>query len=261
MDGEEEVERDDAPVEEEPVVDEPATPDPPPTNGETPWSKDLEAAFEDAQTRGQVDAFLRENVQPYVTQIEQATQVNRDAERLWNDFTSEPVDTFRAVATELFGEDVAGKLSDVITNPDDTEEDTVTEEPEFKIDDDELPEHVREAVEYVQNERQQREWDAELSRLREANSDINIIEDLFYPFVSAADGDTEEAVKAYREFATKAKETFDIPDDIKLSNEPPPVVGDGKDGSGTAPPVKEKMTLDEAMDEFLAEQRGSAPPV
>lgn len=250
-------------VESEEVENEPTAPDTPAPTPEvpadTPWAQDIAAQFDDPATRAAVDGFLREKVQPYVTQLEQSTQVNRDAERLWNDFTSEPVDTFGAVAVELFGQEKADALRELLSQEDadvDTEE-TLDDDTTLTIDDDELPEHVREAVEYVQNERQQREWDQAFNQVVSDNEDIDIPEELFYPFVTAADGDLDAAVDAYRGWYKTAQEKFGLnppnPDDIP---DPPPTV---KTGNPTAPPTERKgLTLDDAMDEFFAEQ--NAPP-
>lgn len=259
-------------ADDEPVVDdEPTTPDPPvvddpaPAPSDTPWAADLETLFEDPAVRGQVDGFVREKIQPYVTQLEQATQVNRDAERLWNDFRETPVDTFGAVAVELFGDEKAEELRALLAGETPPEEPPVTPTPdtyeEFSIDEDELPPHVREAVEYAANKKQQEEWDEAFADVQARNSDVEIVEELFYPFVTAADGDIDEAASSYKAWYEKGKTKFagiEIdPDDIPDTN-PPPVNNPKVDPAPSAPPEKQQQTLDEAMDEFFAEQ--NAPP-
>ena len=42
--------------------------------GSGPWANDLSSTFEDESIRTQVDSFLREKVQPYVTQLEQRSK-------------------------------------------------------------------------------------------------------------------------------------------------------------------------------------------
>jgi hypothetical protein len=254
---------DDAAV--EPSTDEPAAPDTPPTkepaSPKTPWSDDIARTFTDPELQQQVDGFLRETVQPYVTQLEQKSQPSRDAERLWNDFSQDPNNTFHAVAVELYGQEAADKLTAAISGEEDPEVTSDTPADDFKVDEDELPDNVREAVEFVQSERQQREWDAAFKDIAFDDEGNQIIdEELFYPFVTAADGDIDQAKDAYLAWQDSAKEKFGInvpnPDDVDT---PPKTLDPNGGGATTAPPQqKEYKDIDEAIDDFFAEQ--SAPP-
>lgn len=244
------------------------SPDVPPTQEpeapSSPWADDISKRFDDPVLRNEVDSFLRESVQPYVTQLEQKSQPHRDAQRLWDDFSTDPNNTFRAVAVELYGEDTADRLISAIT--DDSEEDTTVtdtnDDLDFKVSTEELPEEIQEAVDFVQRERQQREWDEAFKEVafdEEGNQLID--EELFYPFVTAAEGDIELARDNYFAWQEQAKEKFGLnvpsPDDIK--DEPPPTIDPNKGGSTTAPPQqKEYKDIDEAIDDFFAEQ--NAPP-
>ncbi len=256
-------ENEETPVEQ--TEDEPTAPDTPPTQEpgptDSPWAADLQKHFDDPQLQRQVDGFLRETVQPYVTQLEQKSQPSRDAERLWNDFSTDPNNTFHAVAVELYGKDTADKLTSAITGEGgDTEvTDTDTTDSDFKVDPDELPDEVREAVDFVNQERQQREWDSAFKEVAFDEDGNQIIdEELFYPFVTAADGDIDAAKDAYLAWQGQAKEKFGLnvpnPEDT-----PPPTIDPNKGGGTSAPPQqKEYKDIDDAIDDFFAEQ--NAPP-
>jgi len=240
------------------------TPEPTPPAPDSPWAKDIAEKFDDPALQGKVDEFLRENIQPYVTKLEQESQPSRDAERLWNDFSSDPNNTFRAVAVELYGQDTADKLIEAITDEggQDVNDETPSDEDiKFKVDADELPEDVQEAVDYIQQQRQKEEWDREFARINTEEKPIE--EDLFYPFVTAADGDIDAAAEEYHKWAEKFRAKHgDLPttDDVpKPEDTPPPTIDPGKGGAGSVPPTEKKYdSLDDAIDEFLAEQK--APP-
>src|SRR5436190_4659206 len=88
----------------QPDVQEPAAPAPE-IDQDAPWSSDLQERISDADVRAQVDQYVRDTVQPYVTQLEQGSAEDRFARKLWNDFTENPADTYIAVTREMFGED------------------------------------------------------------------------------------------------------------------------------------------------------------
>lgn len=237
---------------------------PEPASSDGPWAADLASKFDDPAVRAQVDGFLRETIQPYVTQLEQQTQPNRDALRLWSDFGEDPNGTFTAVARELYGEEQASDILNVLTGTSDDTEDDVNETLDDANDPiitaDELPDDVREAVEYIQQERREREFSSALNELKEDNPDVEIIDDLFYPFITAADGDLDEAVASYKEWNAQAQERLGIqvpdPDEIEKDTPPPTVT---PDRTPSSPPVEsEPASLDDAIEEWFAEK--NAPP-
>lgn len=236
------------------------------TPNPTPWQDDLEAQFSDPTVRSQVDDFLRGKVQPYVTQLEQSSAPNRDAERLWQDFSTKPTETFGAVAVEIFGQEEADKMFAALRESDATPDSGAgadPDNPEFAVDEQALPANVREAVEYVNSQRQEEQFKTALDQVKADNPDVNIVEELFYPFISAAEGDWDIAVQTYKTWADKAQDAFggaDIPDEINLDNTPPPTLS--PETGTTAPPQQEKYeNLDDAMDAWFAETKGAPPTV
>jgi hypothetical protein len=78
------------------------------TGANGPWAEDLNSRFEDEAQRQAVDAFLREKVQPYVTQLEQES---RPALELYKDLRANPAATYVEITEDLFGEDEAKAIS------------------------------------------------------------------------------------------------------------------------------------------------------
>lgn len=254
------------------------------TESASPWQDDLAAAFEDEGTRTAVDEFLRGKVQPYVTQLEQKTAPNRDADRLYSNFQEDPQGTYIAVTRELFGPEAAQRAIDAINRGEDPEEavaeqqaEAGNETPEFQVDYDELPPEVREAVEAVNEQRQEAAFERELARVKEDNPEVEFDDELFYPFISAAEGDLDLAAVNYAAWLEKAADKFspEVPDEIsteaaeaeaeRQQEETPPQTLSTKQGgsAGAAPPQQAQgQTLDEAITEWLAEERakgGDAP--
>lgn len=231
----------------------------PPAPG--PWASDLEAAFEDEATRGQVDAFLREKIQPRVTELEQATAGNRNAEKLWTDFSERPVETFVTVANELFGDDVTEAIGNVLRGEGTQEDEQILSDLENEGEAGNLPPEAKEAIEYFQTKRREEAYEAELDRVQKANPDVEIDEGLFHPFIVAAEGDFDVAIEGYKTFAETAKEKYGVnvpsPDDVPTPD-PPTVVGKETPSASPAPTEPKNQTLDEALDDFFNEQ--SSPP-
>lgn len=253
----------------EPEAVEPSTPEPTPAapsnENPTPWNDDLAQAFTDEAVRAQVDQFLRSTVQPYVTNLEQATQQDRDARRLWEDFNTRPEATFASVARELFP-DNADQLLEVLSgqggDPEVPENDP--ESVDFAIDEDELPESVREAVQYIQDQKQEQAFQSNLARVKADNPDVSVKDELFYPFISAAEGDFDIAIENYKEFTKEFKEELTaVPDEITPEPETPPAppVLNGENAAPTPPVEPQKQTMDEALDDWFAEIKGAPPTV
>ncbi len=227
----------------------------PPNPG--PWSADLEAAFDDPNQRAAVDAFLREKVQPRVTQLEQQSAPNRAAERLYDDFTQNPVDTYYSVTEELYGPEAAEAVKAALAGDDSAPdaEDDILDDTDADLSN--LPPEAREAIEYVQEQRQEAAYNAELDKIKADKPDLDLDPELFAPFVMAADGDLEVAVENYESFLTRFKPSEG--GEPEPTPQAPPTVGQDRTGATTPPTEKSYESLDEAMDEYFAEQR-SAPP-
>lgn len=231
----------------------PAAPPPAPA-GAAPWAADLASLFPDEATRTAVDGFVRSKVQPYTTQLEQKVAGLSDAERLYNDITQNPLDTYVAITTEMFGEEAAQRLLTTLQENDATApEATPPGAPDPRIE---------QVVQFVENEQNQRFYDGELARITAdpANADVN--PKLLHTFVAAAGGNFDEAVKLYRnheaDWAAAHPGTTAPPPELPPA---PPVLTD--EGAAAVVPTEAKnQTLGDAINDFMAEQRANkAPPV
>lgn len=234
----------------------------------TPWDADIQAAFDDPAQREAVSAFMREKYQPYVTKLEQDSAPNRDATRLYESFVEDAPGTFTAVANEIYGPEAAQKMLDALdespSEPTDTPEEAADA---LGVDLDELPLEARQAIEFVQEQRQEAAYKEAISEVKEdlLDDDVELVEDLFHPFVAAADGDFRLAAENYNEWFKRGAEQFGIkvPDPNEVPDPdvtPPPTINPKAGGNVSAPPTQTQgQSLDDALDEFFAENP-SAPP-
>jgi hypothetical protein len=73
-----------------------------------PWAESLAQRFPDEGVRTQVDSYLRDTVQPYVTQYEQAHgQAAQILDTLLGDDPQEALNTYLAVTEAAYGPEVA----------------------------------------------------------------------------------------------------------------------------------------------------------
>jgi hypothetical protein len=244
----------------EPVAEPAAPPSPPATS---PWDADLANRFEDPAQREAVNEFLRATVQPYVTRLEQESAGNRNANRLWEDFREQPADTFLSVAQELFGEDRAEELRRIVIEQDDEKSD-VTEPTEYDVSLDELPPEVREAAEFVRDQKRKEAWSRTIEQVRQANPDLKIKDEFFAPFVNATDGDVDLAVQAYKEYVSSFADEYgfkpaetETPDP---ADEAPTTIG-GETRAPTTPPVESKPgSIEDAIDELWNDMQSAKAP-
>lgn len=231
-----------APVEAAPAAEAPAAPAVAPG----PWAKDLEAVFTDETTRAQVDTFLRAHVQPHVTQLEQRYAPARE---LWTDLQGDAsIDTYVAVAEQLYGEEYAEKIGEILRAEAAAAEETAAA-PQA-----ELPPTVQKMVQEWEGKRAEEEYEAEVARVKALpNAPADFDEDLFARFVTTAEGDIDRAFEDYRAWHARV-----FPPAPPAEQPPaPPVLTDG----ATTPPVEKKYgSFDEAMDDFMGDIRRSAPP-
>ncbi len=249
-------------------ADPPTAPEAPPAESapETPWQKDLEAQFTDETVRNQVNEFLGSKVQPYVTKLEQESAPSRDAQKLWDDFISDPVNTYRSVTEELFGEETSEKITGVLSNATGQEPDAAQAAAQVDagdVDAAELPPELREVVEHFQQEKRTKAYGEEFDRVKgsEEFKDVAIDKDLFHPFVVAADGDFDIAAAGYKQWHDQASAKFGLnpPSPDQIQDAPPPTIGQATPSGGNPPPVvKQDQTLDDALDDFFTEQK--TPP-
>lgn len=241
--------------------------------GAGPWADSLNTRFEDPEIRQTVDAFLREDVQPYVTRLEQGR--NSDAEQLYAELQEKPGQTYLAISEELFGAEVSQKVQDLLLSSfggtegdgDDLPPEVTPGAPVVPADDAPLNPRVERMVKQFEADENQRAYDAELARVKAkaaAEGKPEVIDELIHPFVMAT-GDFDKALEGYAKYYNQFRQQFSGPQDeaaqaaAAAANQPPPVIGSDS-ATTTTPPVQTKYSsIDEALDDFFAEGK-KAPP-
>lgn len=217
-----------APVEPAPVAapaaaPAPATPAPeaaPTTPAAAPWAADLEERFTDPAIRAEVDAYLREKQQPYITKLEQERAEALDKAWVFDELNDDPATALREITNQIYGDEVGKQIADLIGAGATIEqaEAAVTGTPPppdpEQIDLDKLPPEVRDAVEFARKAREAEAaaeakrvedealaeatkiYDAWRAEALEKNPDI--VEQTLHAFVFAADGDMEQGLANYR---------------------------------------------------------------
>lgn len=241
-----------------PAAPTPAAPQP------GPWANDLNAIFTDESTRGQVDQFLREKVQPYTTKLEQQASQSQDASRLWNDLNENPVDTYVAITEEMFGADVAqqllGQIQQQLTEQQQQAPQTQQGNPLDSLGLD--PDQLRAVVDYVQNQQTSDYYEQQIQAIQQDPQYADVDTNLLHPFVAAADGDFAQGVELYRQSAAQFQSKFAPAPPAEEQTPPPNVLGSDTATVGTPPTIPQKQSLGEAIEEFARENRSNpAPPV
>jgi hypothetical protein len=245
----------------EPVVQDP-TPTPPAEPEITgPWANDLAKHFEDPAQRAAVDAFLRETVQPYSTKLEQQLAGLKPAQQLYEDFVANPNETFIAIAEELYQEDGAKAIQDQLTALFGEQEDTVvTDTPETPP---ALDPEDKAAVEWAKQQAIQQQYNAEFERVKGLDEYKDIpAEDweLFHPFVASAEGDFDAAAAGFNQWRAQVESRYKPADPDPEPDPEAPVTLDST--TPPAPPVaKDYKNIDDAIEDWFAEERPQAPPV
>lgn len=215
-----------------------------------PWTKDLETAFADPAIREQVDAFLRGNVQPHVTRLE---QTSRDALALYNDLTNEETaaQAYYTITEQLFGEDLAESVLNALGG---AEEDPPAE-PAAAAAEPDVDAEMR--AEWLA-QKQAREYREALDAFKKTNEVPETFnEKIFAPFVVGAGGDLDAAYEGYKEFIAETATAFGVvPEQIEVP-QPPPTLGNAP---ASAPVAKKYGSIADAVDDFMAEQQAGPPP-
>lgn len=227
----------------------PAAPPVAPEPGPGPWSADLAAYIEDETARQAADRYLREKVQPRITELEQGTA---QARALWDDLLADPQQTLTDVIADIYGDEVAAALPDLLSGIPDEEEAPVPEPTEAP-----LPEHIQQMYEQFTADQQQRAYETELARVKAANPDL--VDSLFHPFVVSTEGDFDRAVEAYKAFEDQARQRYGQAP--PAAPDAPAVVGTTGQGAAAPPTTKQYASIDEALEDTLADlRRAAAPP-
>jgi len=209
----------------------------PPAPG--PWSQDISFITDDG-VRNQVDQYLREKWQPRMTQLEQTAAQATESQRLMNDLINSPNETMEALAAELnwTPQQLQQVVEEQVYEP--TQE-TPTVDP-----------RVQNMLEHFEQQQAQSAYDQEMNRAVERHPGLK--PDLFHPFVSAADGDFDNAYQMYENWVGEWNTNAATPAEAA-----PPTLGG--DAGSTTPPVQPKeQSLGDAIDDFLATNRSTNPP-
>lgn len=219
-----------------------------------PWSSDLEQYFQDEAARTAADRYMREKVQPRMTQLETETAPARE---LYNDLLQDPAQTLADLVTEVFGEDVGQKFTGLFGEETSAAPETPAEPAA------EIPDWAKPIVEERERAKAEAEYNAALEQFKAAHQDLTDDDmELIHPFITATAGDLDAAYQGYSAW----KERFTAAHGVTPQVDPtpartaPPVLGN-QAAPAAAPPVeKNYKSIDEAMDDWFAEQK-SAPPV
>jgi hypothetical protein len=243
-------------------VQEPVAVEPPAAQGQGsgPWSDDLQSVFTDDGIRTQVDAFLREKVQPYVTQLEQKSKPSQEQEiaiSLYDDLRQDPGSTYLAITEELFGEEAAEAIQQALSSSFGIEDEPETPTPDTPLD----PRLAR-VIESFEAREAQEAYDSALTQVKtQAQAEGVPLEDsLFHPFVVSAEGDMSVAYDAYKEFVSQAPQKLGLATEQPAAPEAPPAIGSDIQAPAAPPTEPSYSSLDDALDDFFKESK-AAPPV
>lgn len=221
--------------------------------GTGPWASKIESQFSDPAVRAQVDAFLRSEIQPYVTGLEQQSSQFKDEAKLFQDFKAAPAETYLQITSELFGDDAVDRVIELLTDePTQPDEDTtpppVTEtqrDPEMQA-----------MYEEWQAQKRREAYNTELERVLALPDNKDVKANLLHPFVVAAEGDFDRAVEGYKQhFSVETPAAEDAPET------PPNALGSDTNTSTTPPTQQHFNSVDDALDSFFDDLKQSAPPV
>lgn len=236
-----------------------------PQGGTGPWAADLASLGLDEQSLAAVDEYMRSKVQPRITQLEQKSSVAENAQRFYEDFNSDPLNTYIAVTEEVFGADyaqqVAQNLEQLLAEGDTGDESQTPTEGE-PVQTGNLDPRVARVVEHFETEQARSQYQSAKQEVLGKDENKDIDPDLFDPFVAAAEGDWDLAVQGYRAFYDRFSSKFAPSDGSQPEPQAPPAMGGNAQGT-TTPPVQTKYnSTSEAIDAMFDDARGGpAPPV
>jgi hypothetical protein len=221
-----------------------------------PWAADLAQYIEDPAARAQADRYLREKVQPRMTQFEQDAARYEGAHRLYDDLVDDADSTMVAIAEQVYGPEVAQSIAQALAAEEAAAAPTAPATPAAP----QLGEDERAALAWATEQRQQHEWNTTVAPLKAADPEFD--EQDFAPFILTADGDVDAAYQGYKAWRERATAKFRPAEPVTEETAPAPVLGTGAaDASAPTPAVAKRHTsIDSALDEWLSEQRTAAPP-
>jgi hypothetical protein len=232
----------------------------PPAAG--PWAEDLAQYIEDEAARAQADRYLREKIQPRMTQLEQAQSEYAPAREFMDDLREDPTATTVALITELYGDEVGKQTAELIQaglNPAAAAE-AATQNPPPPPPADPVVDQMK--AEYEEKQREKL-FNKELERVKATPNaqGVEIDRDLFAVFVSMAEGDFDNALVGYKQFEAQARQRYGPTQPGEDDPDPPPAVLGTQPGgapASTPPVVKDyKGDLGAALDDFLTDLRAT----
>jgi hypothetical protein len=264
---------DPAPLDEAAPASQPAPTAPaPPAPADAPWSADLrEYLGDNDEALAAADRYMREKVQPRMTQLE---QTDAPAQRLYKDLTDPAkVDlTVAAVVQQVYGEEVAEKFVALFGDGEElTPEATAAAVQTAQETPPEVDPEEQARQEWIDAQRAQEQRDADD---REYNEQLDAIiaepefklqerdRDLLTPFMASSDT-VGEAVAKYHAYVASFQQAHGITPAEANEGQPPAPPTLGSAGAPAAtPPVAPKYEkwedLDAAVVDYQREQRAKA---
>ncbi len=249
-------------------------PEPAATPQPGPWTDDIRTALgeDHAAAFDAVDSYMRENVQPRITQLEEGSAPARE---LWTDLQNDPDQALLDLVAARYGDEFVPNFQALFEQDAQdgadaraatTQEDAAQEEEERKATP--LSAEQQELLDWAQTKRaeEQRaagasEYEAFKAGLGTKHSLTERDLSLLDPFIYASPDDGDAAVSAYKAWLTAAGVQPEVV--VPVVPEPPAVLG-SEAAPGATPPVAPQYTkfsqLDDAVGDFMAEQRASSTP-
>lgn len=208
----------------------PAAPETP-APGPAPWAKSLETRFADETVRAEVDAYLREEHQPYVTKVEQERAEALDKARIYDWLDEEPDEALKAIVSAVYDDEAAERVAELIgagVAPEKAAEVAGAEAEAAGVQPAELPEDVKATVEWAKKRQAEESAEAEAKQIEDAGkalkdwhaelvkADPDIKYGALMAYVAAQQGDMDAALAAYR---------VDFPAPKTVVEPPPPKLG------------------------------------
>ncbi len=242
----------------------PQQPAPPP--GPAPWQADLEQTFQDPAVRGQVDAYLRSNWQPRMTQYEQQIAQAREAQQLFDAYQQDPDAANIAVNRQLYGDEYADQLAsslgrfDQVVNPPQQQEPVQQQQAWQQPQQQQAPQPSLEGdpvYDYWKDKYENDQYDAAVDEFLKDPQYADINKELFHTHLKGAET-WDEAVASYRNYAAHWAQTRG---ENVQPPPPPPTIGSQAVGAPGSTPAQPNESLNDAIDGIFSENRPLAPTV
>ncbi len=236
--------------------------------GPAPWAKSLETRFADPEVRAQVDAYLREEQQPYITKIEAERAEAQGKTWVFDKLEADPEAALREIVAAVWDDEAADRVAELVAAGYDTEgaieqAGAEAEGAGVVATPAELPADVKETVEWAKAERaRQAEADklaSDAAAMEQATTELNAWADpllesepdihrgTLMAYVAACRGDMAAAHAAYREA---------YPAPVVEAPKPPPLLG-GHTHGGIEPSRRFSSLAQAAGSVFDAASSGS----